>query len=285
MTNSQQKSLKSALNSDEFTRTAYKLPIVLGYDDHGNLLLDDLSTAPHILMGGGAGSGKSVFIQNIITSLTSKLSFDEVKFALFDLKMVELEYAKALPHLFDKVVLEWDEAVKMLKKLVDTMNERIMAMKNAGLVVDFDGDCSRSLDEYNLKTGAKTPHLVVVFDEYSELQTETNKEVEKMVLALLERGHIAGIHLVIASQRTSDSIFTPDLQASVSARAAFRTIEMSDRVLILGDQVDENLQLHTGEVMYSSVATGKKPKKINIPYGMPYGSETNQPKAYYLKRF
>ena len=268
MANAQQKSLKSAISSDEFTRTAYKLPIVLGYDDYGNLILDDLSTAPHILMGGGAGSGKSVFIRNIIESLTSRLSFEEVKLALFDLKMVEFGYAKTLPHLFEKVVTEWDEAVKMLGKLVDTMNERILTMESAGLTLHFDGNCSNDFDEYNLKTGAKIPHIVVIFDEYAELLTEIDKNVEKMVLALLERGHVAGIHLVIASQRISDSIFTADLLESVSSRAAFRTIEMSDRSLILGDPVDEKLQLRTGEMLYSSIVTDKKPKKINIPYGI-----------------
>ena len=268
MTNAQQKSLKATLNSDEFSKTAYNLPIVLGYDDGNNLVLDDLSTAPHILIGGASGSGKSVFIQNIISSLTSKLSSEEVKFALFDLKMVEFGYAKTLPHLFEKVVLDWDEAVKMLKKLVDVMNDRILAMENDGLELHFDDNCSKDFDEYNLKAGAKMPRIVVIFDEYAELLTEIDKNVEKMVLELLERGHIAGIHLVIASQRTSDSIFTPNLQASVSARAAFRACEWSDMVLILGDRVDENLQLHTGEMMYSSIATDKKPKKINIPYGI-----------------
>ena len=255
-----QKSFKSTLSSDEFSRTTYKLPIVLGYDDCDNLALDDLSTAPHILIGGASGSGKSVFIQNIISSLTSKLSSEEVKFALFDLKMVEFGYAKTLPHLFEKVVLDWDQAVKMLKKLVDIMNDRILSMENAGLKLHFD--------EYNLKIGAKMPRIVVIFDEYAELLTEIDKNVEKMVLELLERGHIAGIHLVIASQRTSDSIFTPNLQACASARAVFRACEWNDMVLILGDRVDENLQLHTGEMLYSSIVTDKKPKKINIPYGI-----------------
>lgn len=267
MTKSQQKSLKSALNSDEFTRTAYKLPIVLGYDDHGNLLLDDLSTAPHILMGGVAGSGKSVFIQNIIASLTTKLSVEEVKLALFDLKMVEFEYAKTLPHLFGKVINKWDDAVKMLEKLVDTMNERILAMEKAGIVLHFGGSSSREFDEYNLKTGAKIPHLVVVFDEYAELLTDLNKNVEKMILNLLERGHTVGIHLVIASQLTSDTIFTPTIRKSVPTKAAFRVCEIEDSVLMLGCSGAEKLHSYCGEMMYSSALTGKTPKKLSVPYG------------------
>ena len=257
--------LEKALESEEFKNSEYRMPIIIGYDEQNNLLIDDLSRTPHILVGGMSGSGKSIFLQNIITCLTSSFTSNEMKLALFDLKRVEFEFAKGIPHLFDKVVTERDVAIRTLEKLVDTMHERREAINSLGIIGSLSRRGTNGLEKYNAKTGKNLPKIAVIIDEYSEL-VMADERVKELVYDLALRGHGAGIHLIIASQRASDEILPSELRAIISTRAVFRVASKEDSWTMLADFGAEDLPGYFGEMLYSSIWMGGKPIKVKVPY-------------------
>lgn len=255
--------LEEALTREEYLQTNFKIPIIIGYDDDDKLIIDDLTRMPHILIGGVAGSGKSVFIENIITCLTSRLSPDEAQLMLFDLKKIAFEYAQDVPHLHGDVITDVDTAIEKLQELVGIMNDRSEAMDHVGIIPSLSRKGTRGIDEYNAKTNSKLLRIVVVFDEYSPMQSD---EVHKLILKLLAHGHGAGIHLIIASQRTSDEVFTSTLRALVGTRASFRVTTDEDSWIILGSLGAESLPDYSCEMMYSSFWMGGEPIKVKVPY-------------------
>ena len=257
--------LEKALESEEFKNSEYRMPIIIGYDDQNNLLIDDLSRTPHILVGGMSCSGKSIFLQNIITCLTSRFTSDEMKLALFDLKRVEFDYAKELPHLYGNVIRDVDDAMQTLENLVNIMNERLSAMDNVGVLSSLSRKGTPGLDKYNAKCGLKLPRIVAIFDEYAVPVTENDK-IQALILKLVAHGHGAGMHLIIASQRTSDEIFTSTMRAIVPTRAVLRVASKEDSWTMLGSFGAEKLPEYFGEMMYSSIWMGGKPIKVKVPY-------------------
>lgn len=257
--------LEAALKREEYLNTSFKIPIILGYDEKNNLLVDDLTRMPHILIGGVTGSGKSVFIQNMIACLTSHFSPKEVQLMLFDLKKVEFNYAKDMPHLCGDVITDIDTAIEKLRELVDMMNDRSEAIERAGIISYLSRNGTKGLDEYNAKTGVGLPRIVVVFDEYAELIMQSDK-AQELILKLVANAHGAGIHLIIASQRTSDKIFSSNLRAIVCTRAAFKCASDEDSWTMLGSVGAEKLLHHFGEMMYSTIWMGGEPIKVKVPY-------------------
>ena len=257
--------LEKALESEEFKNSEYGMPIIIGYDERNNLLIDDLSRTPHILVGGRSGSGKSMFLQNIITCLTSRFTSDEVQLMLFDLKRVEFDYAKELPHLYGNVIRDVDDAIQTLENLVNVMEERLSAMDRVGVLSSLSRKGTPGLDKYNAKCGLKLPRIVAILDEYAELAMQSDK-VEDLILKLIAHGHGAGIHLIIASQRTSDKIFTSTMRAIVPTRAVLRVASMEDSFTMLGSLGAEKLPEYFGEMMYSSIWLGGEPIKVTVPF-------------------
>ena len=257
--------LEAALKRQEYLQTNFRIPVILGYRDDGNLLIDDLTRMPHVLIGGVAGSGKSMLIQNMIACLTSRFSPEEVQLMLFDLKKVEFKYTKDMPHLCGDVITDIDTAIEKLRELVDIMNDREEAMERAGIISYLSRNGTNGLDEYNVKTGVRLPRIVVVFDEYAELIMQSDK-VRELILKLVAHGHGAGIHLIIASQRTSDEIFPSELRAFVFTRAAFRVASDEDSWTMLGSLGAENLPCYFGEMLYSTIWMGDEPIKVKVPY-------------------
>ena len=257
--------LEKALESEELKNSEYRMPIIIGYDERNNLLIDDLSRTPHILVGGMSCSGKSIFLQNIITCLTSRFTSDEMKLALFDLKRVEFDYAKELPHLYGNVIQDVDDAIQTLENLVNVMEERLSAMDNVGVLSSLSRKGTPGLDNYNAKCGLKLPRIVAIFDEYAVPVTENDK-IPDLILKLIAHGHGAGIHLIIASQRTSDEIFTSTIRAIVPTRAVLRVASKEDSFTMLGSFGAEKLLEYFGEMMYSSIWMGGKPIKVKVPY-------------------
>lgn len=256
--------LEEALKREEYLKSSYKIPVILGYDENDNLLIDDLTRMPHILIGGVSGSGKSIFLQNIMSCLTSRFFANEVQLALFDLKMVEFEYVKDIPHLFGKVITDIDSAIEKLQELVNIMNDRREAMERAGVLSALSSKGTRGIDEYNAKTGSKLPRIVAIFDEYAELMMQSEK-IEDLIVKLVSRGHAVGIHLIIASQRTSDEIFSSTVRAIVPTRAVFRVGRETDSMFMLGYSGAELLPYYFGEMIYFSVWTGH-PQRVKVPF-------------------
>lgn len=236
------------------------IPIVIGYDGEGNLLTDNLSRAPHILVGGMSGYGKSVFLKNIIFDLTLGFDSDEMRLLLFDLKMVEFNEADSL----GEVVRSIDGATKALKKLARIMNERKADMDRLGIVGSLSRNGTGGLDEYNARSGKTLPKIVVVIDEYAELVMQS-EEAAELVYKLVLGGHGAGIHMIIASQRASEDIFPSELRAAIPTRASFRLENEDDSRLILGSVGAEKLH-DSGEMLYSSIWHGGASIKVKVPY-------------------
>ena len=256
--------LEEALKREEYLQSSFRLPVILGYDDNYNLVIDDLSRTPHILIGGVTGSGKSIFIQNLLACLTSRFDADEVQLALFDLKMVEFDYVKDIPHLYGKVVTDIDSAIVRLQELVNIMNDRKSALAQAGVLSSLSSKGTKGLDEYNAKTGSKLPRIVAVFDEYAELIMQS-EEAEDLILKLVSHGHGVGIHLIIASQRTCDEIFSSTLRAIVPTRAVFKVGDETDSMFMLGYPGAELLPCYFGEMIYFSIWAGR-PQRIRVPF-------------------
>ena len=240
------------------------IPIDIGCDEYGNLLTDNLSRAPHILVGGMSGYGKSVFLKSIISDLASRFTEDGMKLVLFDLKMIAFEREKDLPHLLVDVVRNVDDAIETLKKLINVMNERRADMDSLGIVGSLSSRGTRGLEEYNAKSGFKLPKIVIIIDEYAELVMQSDEAAE-LVYKLALGGHGAGIHMILASQRASEEIFPPELRAAIPTRASFRLENEEDSHLMLGSVGAEKLH-DSGEMLYSSIWRGSVPIKVKVPY-------------------
>ena len=246
---------------DSEERRCYgNIPVVIGYDERGNLLTDNLSRAPHILVGGMSGYGKSVFLKNIIFDLALGFSSDEMRLLLFDLKMVEFDEANP----FGEVVRSIDGAIEVLKKLAQIMNERRADMDRLGIVGSLSRNGTGGLEEYNARSDKKLPKIVVVIDEYAELVMQSDEAAE-LVYKLALGGHGTGIHMILASQRASEEIFSPELRAAIPTRASFRLENEEDSHLILGSVGAEKLH-DSGEMLYSSIWYGSVPIKVKVPY-------------------
>jgi S-DNA-T family DNA segregation ATPase FtsK/SpoIIIE len=216
---------------------------------------------PHLLVAGCSGSGKSTFLRNVITSITSRFTRDEVKLVLFDLKRTEFDlYAKDYPHSLG-VITDIDSALKMLRHLVDIARERAKLIADAGIISSLRFEGANAIDEYNSKVGSTLPRIVVIIDEFAELMTES-EEVEELIFELTRCAHGAGIHLVLASQRAaSDEIITDRVLANMPTRACFGMADKYDSFRIIGKAGAEDLSC--GEMIYSSIRTTKK---VKVPY-------------------
>ena len=253
--------LENALNSDEYVNSDLRIPLTIGYDKANKLLVENLTRMPHLLVAGCSGSGKSAFLRNVITSITSRFTPDEVKLVLFDLKRTEFDlYAKDYPH-SSGVITDIDSAVKMLRYLLDLSRERSKLMTDAGIISALRFEGANAIDEYNAKTGSSLPRIVVIIDEFAELMTES-EEVEELIFELTRCAHGAGIHLVLASQRAaSDEVITDRVLANMPTRACLGMADKYDGFRIVGEAGAE--ELTCGEMIYSSI---RATQKVKVPY-------------------
>jgi S-DNA-T family DNA segregation ATPase FtsK/SpoIIIE len=252
--------LENALNSDEYVNSDLRIPLIIGYDEANKLLVENLTRMPHLLVAGCSGSGKSTFLRNVITSITSCFTPDEVKLVLFDLKKTEFNlYAKDYPHA-SGVITDIDSAVKMLRYLLDLSRERSKLIADAGIISSLRFEGANAIDEYNAKTGSALPRIVVIIDEFAELTK--SEEVEELIFELTRIAHGAGIHLILASQRAaSDEVITDRILANIPTRACFRAVDEYDSFRIIGKAGAEDLTC--GEMIYSSI---RVTQKVKVPY-------------------
>ncbi|GIP61136.1 FtsK/SpoIIIE domain-containing protein [Paenibacillus woosongensis] len=197
----------------EFAKTA-QLPILLGSDMEGEAQFVDLTKLPHLLVAGSTGSGKSVFINGVLSSLMGTRSPEEVKFLLVDPKMVELTIYNGFPHLLAPVVTEPKRAAMSLKKVVVEMEKRyeLFSKKNA-----------RNIMQYNKSNPDNPiPYIVTVIDEYADLMMVAGSEVEDAVTRITQMGRAAGIHLIMGTQRPSVDVVTGVIKSNLPSRIAFR---------------------------------------------------------------
>ena len=238
-------SIKELLSNDNYVSSIHKIPICIGKDISGNIEVIDLSKTPHLLVAGTTGSGKSVFINTLLTSILYKFSPEELRLILIDPKMLELSVYNDIAHLLTPVVTEPKKAIIALKWVCKEMERRYSLMNEEG---------TRSLEGYNQKSVEKLPFIVVFIDEMADLMMTAGKEVEHYVQRLAQMARACGIHLVMATQRPSVDIITGSIKANFPSRISFQVASKYDSRTVLGEVGAEQL-LGNGDMLMSKNGT------------------------------
>ncbi len=244
--------LSSILLSDDWGKLSSPLGFAIGKDIAGKPIVSDLAAMPHLLVAGQTGSGKSVMINDILTSLLYRNSPSDLKLILVDPKQVELTPYNDLPHLLTPVINEPEKCISALKWAVAEMERRLRTMAEVG---------KRNIGEYNnLKKEQGMPYIVIVIDELADLMMMAARDVEALIVRLAQKARAAGIHLVLATQRPSVDVITGLIKANVPARIAFTTASHVDSRTII-DQIGAEKLLGRGDMLYLT-ADMPKPKRV-----------------------
>ena len=237
--------LREVLDSKEFAENKSKLTIALGKDVAGNIQLADIGKMPHVLIAGSTGSGKSVCINTIITSIIYNSKPSEVKFVMVDPKVVELSVYNGIPHLLIPVVTDPKKAAGALAWAVQEMDERYNKFASKG-VRDLKG-YNKAIEKDN--EAGKLPQIVIIIDELADLMMVAKNDVEDAICRLAQKARAAGMHLVIATQRPSVDVITGLIKANVPSRIAFAVSSQVDSRTIL-DSVGAEKLLGKGDMLF-----------------------------------
>ncbi|WP_257351484.1 FtsK/SpoIIIE family DNA translocase [Pseudalkalibacillus decolorationis] len=234
-----------------------KLSIGLGRDISGEQILADLSKMPHLLVAGATGSGKSVCINGIITSILMKAKPHEVKMMMIDPKMVELNVYNGIPHLLAPVVTEPKKAAQALKRVVSEMERRYELFSHSGTrnVEGYNNMIKRQNEESEAKQPL-LPYIVVIVDELADLMMVASGDVEDAITRLAQMARAAGIHLIIATQRPSVDVITGVIKANIPSRIAFSVSSSTDSRTILDMGGAEKL-LGKGDMLFFPIGANK----------------------------
>ncbi|OQC11281.1 MAG: DNA translocase SpoIIIE [Tenericutes bacterium ADurb.Bin087] len=239
-------------------RKKYLIP--LGKDVAGNVILAPFTDFPHLLVAGATGSGKSVFIHTVLTSLIMMHSPLELRLMLIDPKRVELSAYANIPHLITPIIKEPSEAKIALDRLIGEMENRYKLFEKTGV-----GKLSDYNDVIEDIGGEKLPVIIAIVDEFADL-FESEKEISNLVLRLVQKSRAAGIHLLIATQRPSVQVITGNIKANIPSRVAFMTASVTDSMTILGCGGAENL-LGFGDMLVDSITTNYRGLlRVQAPY-------------------
>ena len=237
--------LREVLDSREFVENKSKLTVALGKDVAGNIQLADIGKMPHVLIAGSTGSGKSVCINTIITSIIYNAKPSEVKFVMVDPKVVELSVYNGIPHLLIPVVTDPKKAAGALAWAVQEMDERYNKFASKG-VRDLKG-YNKAIEKEN--EAGKLPQIVIIIDELADLMMVAKNDVEDAICRLAQKARAAGMHLVIATQRPSVDVITGLIKANVPSRIAFAVSSQVDSRTIL-DSVGAEKLLGKGDMLF-----------------------------------
>jgi len=245
------------VKSARFRSEELTLPVALGVDTFGNPVIEDLVQMPHLLLAGTTGSGKSVFINDLIAGLVCKNSAKEMRFVFIDPKMVELAAYKNLPHLACPVISDVKtQARAVLHRLVAEMENRyeMMLALEARNIQEFNETIrTRRRSEFVTFSGKwhPLPYVVFLIDEFADLILILGKPAEELITRLAQKARAAGIHLVIATQRPSVNVVTGLIKANFPTRIAFRVQSGVDSRTIL-DAIGAETLLGKGDLLYQS---------------------------------
>jgi S-DNA-T family DNA segregation ATPase FtsK/SpoIIIE len=253
--------LREVLDSPESEKDENVLSVGLGRDISGEPVLAHLNKMPHLLVAGATGSGKSVCINGIITSILLKAKPHEVKLMMIDPKMVELTIYNGIPHLLTPVVTEPKKASQALKKVVAEMERRYDLFSHSGTrnIEGYNDLVKRQNEEEEAKQPL-LPYIVVIVDELADLMMVASGDVEDSIARLAQMARAAGIHMIIATQRPSVDVITGVIKANIPSRIAFGVSSQIDSRTILDSGGAEKL-LGRGDMLYMPVGA-TKPKRI-----------------------
>jgi S-DNA-T family DNA segregation ATPase FtsK/SpoIIIE len=269
-TNREQISLRDILESDVFRRSGSKLTVAMGKTIHGEPYVADLAAMPHLLVAGSTGTGKSVAINAMLTSILYRATPDDVRLIMIDPKRLELGMYEEIPHLLTPVVVDPKQAANALAWAVREMEERYKTLAAEGV---------RNIEQYNrnvrhaVEQGQKPdegeefrtlPYIVVVIDELADLMMVASSEVEESIARLAQMARAVGIHLILATQRPSVDVVTGLIKANLPARVSFRLMSKVDSRTILDGNGAEQL-LGKGDMLFLPPASSRL-LRLHGPY-------------------
>ena len=239
--------LRDVLDCEEFQQASGGIPVGLGKDIADMPVITDLAKMPHLLVAGSTGSGKSVCVNTLISSILFSRKPDEVKLILVDPKMVELSVYNGIPHLMLPVVTDMNKAAAVLRWAVREMDARYMILATSGV---------RNVASYNKQNPTKAmPLILIIIDELADLMM-TNPDVEESIDRLAAKARAAGIHMVLATQRPSVDVITGKIKANVPSRIAFTVATQIDSRTIL-DQAGAERLLGRGDMLFNPIGANK----------------------------
>jgi DNA segregation ATPase FtsK/SpoIIIE, S-DNA-T family len=250
---------REAVESPNFRRSKARLPLILGKSIDSEMVVADLARMPHLLIAGSTGSGKSVAVNTLISSLLFKFLPTELRFLMIDPKMVELTPYDGVPHMLRPVVTNPNDAAGVLLGAVAHMERRYKMMSKIG---------AKNLDQYNEKARnldmPEMPFIIIVIDELADLMITSPKEVESAIMRLAQMARATGMHLVLATQRPSVDILTSLIKVNVPARMAFAVSSSHDSRTILDTMGAERL-IGLGDMLYYQPGM-VKPARLQGPF-------------------
>ena len=276
---------RGLVGDERFIESKYKIPLALGVDIGGNPMYFDLAKMPHMLIAGRTGSGKSVFVQSIITSIVYHFTPDKCKLIIIDPKGSDFGFWDDIPHLITPIVknnpvasvnaLKWavremDDRYQRLQVVnarnIETYNETMAQKREAGEVltrqvaVGTDEETGELLFETQNVDMADMPYIVIIIDEVADLMSVARKEVEACVQRIAQKARAAGIHLVMATQRPDTTVITGTIKSNFPTRVSFQARSVQDSLTSLGEKGAEQL-LAMGDMLFSDA--GRVPVRIH----------------------
>lgn len=244
--------LGSILQASEWQTMTSHLGFAIGKDISGSAVVGDLDKMPHLLIAGQTGSGKSVMINTLLTSMLYRNSPSDLRLILVDPKQVELKPYDDIPHLLTPVIVDPEKCISALKWAVAEMERRYKELAEVR---------KRNIAEYNtLKKEEGMPYIVIVIDELADLMMMAARDVEALIVRIAQKARAVGIHLVLATQRPSVDVITGLIKANVPARIAFTTASQVDSRTII-DQMGAEKLLGQGDMLFLT-AEMPKPKRV-----------------------
>lgn len=248
--------LREVIDTPEFAKSLSPVSFALGKDISGQVIITDIAKMPHLLIAGATGSGKSVCVNTLITSILYKASPDEVKFLMIDPKVVELSIYNGIPHLLIPVVTDARKAANALNWAVMEMMDRYKQFADVN-VRDMKSFNKLAQEKPEM---TKMPNIVIIVDELADLMVVASKEVEDSICRLAQMARAAGLHLVIATQRPSVDVITGVIKANIPSRIAFNVSSQIDSRTIL-DMAGAEKLLGKGDMLFYPVGM-QKPIRI-----------------------
>ena len=241
-------SFREVVDDKSFHGDGMEIPIALGKDITGEAQIIDLTQTPHLLIAGATGSGKSVCVNSIISSILYTREPSEVKLLLIDPKIVELKLYNDIPHLLTRVVTEPKRAFQALQYCIYEMERRYALLDSLGV---------RDIKSYNKKVRSKRiavlplPYIVIIVDEFADLMSSLGKELESALARLAAMSRAVGLHLVLATQRPSVDVITGLIKANIPSRIAFMVASKFDSRIII-DAIGADKLLGRGDMLFTS---------------------------------